>query len=185
MKMNPFMLMLIFIAVSVGTSNAQSHSDRVSLNIRFLPVQTITVNPSQKSIELVYATTNDYEKGVSAEYNDHLTVFSNGGFQVNVAANDVSFEEQNSDRTLPLSDMVISAYNGSGNVSVYEFSNVVLSPDQNTLITSEKGGRDLNYNVIYDNSVAGSSGIYKDSYSTSGNTESIFSVEITYTITSK
>lgn len=184
MKNKSLLVIFIFIALATANSYAQSSSDGVSLRIRFLPVQTISVNPSQEVVELLYDNVEDYENGVTAEYNDHLTVFSVGGFQVNVSANGVNFEEQSSERTLPLSDMVVRATNGSGNSLIHEFNNVALSTTQNTLIASEKGGRDLHYNVTYDNSVAGSDGIYRENYSTSGNTESVFGVEITYTITS-
>ncbi len=185
MKMKPFLIFLIFTVVSIWNCSAQSNSDNVSINIRFLPVQTITVNPSQKSVELVYATAEDYERGVSAEYNNHLAVFSNGGFQVNVAANNVDFIEQSGDRVLPVSDLIVKASNSSENSSVYDFSDVMLSTAQTTLISSNDGGRDLRYNITYDNSAAGSDGTYKSKYSTTGNSESIFSVEVTYTITSK
>ena len=63
-------------------SHAQSNSVGVTFNIRFHPVQTIEVNPSQKEAELSYITREDYETGVAATYDNHLAISSTGGFQV-------------------------------------------------------------------------------------------------------
>ena len=43
---------------------AQSSSAEVTLNIRFMPVQTISVNSSDETIDLLYADTENYENGV-------------------------------------------------------------------------------------------------------------------------
>jgi len=38
-------------------------SDNVTLNIILRPIQTITVNPLQKSVDLVYDSADKYEQG--------------------------------------------------------------------------------------------------------------------------
>ena len=77
--------------------------------------------------------------------------------------------------------MIIAA-NGSDNNLPQIFDNVLLSTNPESLIRSGTGGMDLKYNVTYDNTAGGA-----DKYvnMTSGDTESVFTSEIIYTITSK
>jgi len=169
---------------SVKITFAQSGSDVVTLNIRLLPVQTILVNPSQRNTDLEYVTKEDYDQGVSLTLTDHLTVSSTGGFQVNVLSSNANFTRAGSDDIIPVSDVVVSATNGSDNSLLNDFSNVVLSTNPESLIISESGGRDLKYDVTYDNT-AGSSDKYINKTSGQSNLEAVYNTNITYTITSK
>lgn len=162
--------------------NAQSNSDVVKLNIILHPVQTITVNSSQRSVDLNYITEEDYENGVTATIDDHLSVTSSGGFQVNVASNDDKFSSSFNTEGIPAGDVSINAFNGSENNLDNIFGNVILSTKPESLITSSTGGRDLKYSVTYDNS-AGSSDRYINKKP--GKEEEIYTIEVTYTITSK
>lgn len=166
-----------------GNAKAQSNSDGVTLNIRFLPVQTIEVRPVQKNAELIYATIEDYENGVSVTFDDHLTVTSTGGFQVNVVANDAYFSSTKSSGRIPVSEIVVIATNGSDNTEPYVYNNVSLSTKPEFLINSKLGGRDLKYNVTYDNTSSASK--YIENFAVNGSKETIYKAEITYTITSK
>ncbi len=164
---------------------AQSKSDGVIVNIILHPIQTITINSSQKSVNLQYLNREDYDKGVSATLNDHLSVTSTGAFQVNVVAGSENFLLNGNQSALPVSDIMINASNVGDNGNAYTFNNVVLSTVAESLIISERGGIDLKYNVTYDNSIAGSSGAYEGNYATSGNDELLFSAVLTYSITPK
>ena len=161
---------------------AQSSSASVTVNIIFHPIQTITINSSQKNVNLQYLNIEDYEQGVSATLDDHLSVTSTGGFQVNVASSQDNFTQSGSTKSIPVSDVMIRATNGSDNDLAQTFENVLLSTNAESLIRSESGGMDLRYNVTYDNTAGGS-----DKYinMTSGDTEAVFSSDVTYTITTK
>lgn len=183
MKALIIILSLILTALAnVECSYGQSKSANVTVNIILHPIQTIAVNTSQKDVSLQYLNIEDYEQGVSATLDDHLSVTSTGGFQVNVASNQDNFTQLGSDKSIPVSDVLITAANGSDNDLSPIFDNVLLSTNPESLIRSGTGGMDLKYNVTYDNTAGGS-----DKYvnMTSEDTESIFTSEVTYTITSK
>jgi hypothetical protein len=166
----------------VENIHAQSNSDGVTLNIILHPIQTITINSSQKKVNLEYINREDYDNGVSATLDDHLSVTSTGGFQVNVASKQDNFTLSGSTELIPLSDVLINAVNGSDNTLVHTFDDVVLSSNPESLIRSGLGGRDLKYNITYDNTL-GSSDKYINK--NPNNKESVFTTEITYTITTK
>ena len=163
-------------------ARAQAYSDGVKLNILLHPVQTIIINSSNNNVDLQYLTKEDYEKGVAATYDDHLTVTSSGGFQVNVASNQENFTSSGSTESIPVSDVSISAINGSENSLTNIFKNVILSTKPESLIKSSIGGRNLKYSITYDNST-GSSDKYINK--NPGKGEAVYTTEITYTITSK
>ncbi len=174
-----FILTTLFL---VEDMYAQAKSGNVTVNIIFHPIQTIAINSSQKSIDLSYVDIEDYRTGVSATLDDHLTVTSVGGFQVNVASQQENFTNAGDTDFIPVSDLSIRAMNGSGNDLSNEYDNVVLSTNPEALIKSEVGGLNLKYNVTYDNTAGGSE---KYINKTSGDNETTYSTEITYTITSK
>lgn len=173
---------MVFLA---GSAGAQSHSDNVTVNIRFLPIQTITVQPSQKVTDLLYATPEDYENGVSVTQDDHLTIFSSGGFQVSVTADDADFTRSGGSETIPLSEVIIRAADGSYSGPRARYTETALSTTPVPIIEAEDGGRDLKYNITYDNRIAGSSQKYIDKYVKSDGVETVFSANITYTITTR
>jgi hypothetical protein len=78
--------MLLLCMMLSMNAEAQSRSGDVTVNIRFLPVQTIAVKTSKKVTEPLYASTGDYEQGLLVIRDDHLVLFSSEGFQVSVTA---------------------------------------------------------------------------------------------------
>lgn len=177
--------LLACLILLVGKVGAQSHSGDVTVNIRFLPVQTISVQTSQKITDLLYTTAEDYEKGVSVTHDDHLKIFSSGGFQVSVTADDADFRRSGSNETIPLDDLIIRAAEGSYSGIRTRYAEVALSTALAPIIESEDGGRDLKYNITYDNRNAGSAQHYIDKYVKSDGTETVYSANITYTITTR
>ena len=183
MKLLSLIFLVFALFFSTGKISGQTNSDGVTLNIRFRPVQTITIQPSQKSIDINYSTQEDYNNGVSVTLDDHVSVFSSSGFQVKVEAGSDNFDNAGGATTIPVSDVVVNASAGSGNHNSNIYNSVPLSTMPEPLITSANGGRGLNYSVTYDNSAAGSAGAYEGNYATSGNDETVYSAEITYSIT--
>lgn len=156
---------------SVKGEGSGATSNPVTVNLKFKPVQSIVVNPGQETVDLVYATKEDYLNGVSKKMEDHLTVFSTGGgFVVSVKAENENFVRtsdgggtipvDDGGGTIPVDHVILSAEEGSsaegGSTTNPEFTPVTLSTTFTPLITSNAVGNELKYNVTYDNT-AGSS----------------------------
>ncbi|MCE5227568.1 MAG: hypothetical protein LLG05_17125 [Porphyromonadaceae bacterium] len=178
------LILLISMMLSVD-AGAQSQSGSVTVNIRFLPVQTIAVQASQKTTDLVYASPEDYENGISFTQDDHLMVFSTGGFQVSVAADNDHFTRVEGSEVIPLADVIIRAGDGSNSGVHTLYAAAPLSVTPAPIIESEYGGRDLKYNVTYDNRIAGSANKYINKYVKADGLETVYRANVTYTITTK
>jgi hypothetical protein len=64
-------------------------SDAVTVNLKFVPIQSIQVNPNQNTIDFVFDSPTDYTNGLAAgektqTQTDHLTVYHSGPFNVKV-----------------------------------------------------------------------------------------------------
>lgn len=171
--------------LSTFQASAQSGSDNVTINITFRPVQTISVSPGQNTIDILYASVSDYQSGVAVTRDDHLTVFSTGGFMVSVEASSENFTRVGGTETIPASDVIISAIKSTGNKTDSEFFDVTLSATSTPLITSNNGGRDLKYGITYDNSTKGASNQYINRYESGDGAETVYRSRITYTITTR
>ena len=74
-----------FFAVGNCILYAQA-SDNATLNVALSDVRSIMVNPSQNTVEIVFATAEDYQNGVVSTQTSHIMVTSTGGFQITVKA---------------------------------------------------------------------------------------------------
>lgn len=173
------------LILSTFQASAQSGSDNVTINITFRPVQTISVSPAQKSIDISYASIDDHQNGISVTRDDHLTVFSTGGFLVSVEASSENFTRMGGTETIPVKDVIIRAVDGTDNTAGAEFSDVVLSTAPSALITSSSGGRDLKYGITYDNSSGREANQYINRYMSRDGAETVYRSRITYTITTR
>jgi hypothetical protein len=150
-----FMLLMLF-------SIQAQQSDNVTLNIILRPIQTITVNPLQKTVNLIYDSVDKYEQGDISRQTEHLEIFSSGGFAVQVSG--TSFEMDG--------DIKIIADPVQPNPT-YSFTSVDLSQTPTDLIVGGRGGRQQ-FNVTYDNS-SGANKYFDKEYKS-------YSVEVEYTI---
>lgn len=167
---------------SVKAEGTPTNSNQVTVNLKFKPVQSIVVNSAQKTVDLVYATKDNYNEGVSGTFADHLIVFSTGGFEVSVNAEDANFVRTGEGGgKIPVSDVKLSAWEGSTTNPEFTPHNVSLSKTPTALITSTAGGNELKYSVKYDNTTEGSGYKYIDKYIHS-DTESVYTAQVTYTI---
>ena len=166
--------------VCVNSVKAQE-SDNVTVNIKFVPIQSIVVNPVPETVDLVYATKDDYNNGVSKTIADHLIVFSTGGFVVSVNAENENFVRTGGG-TIPVSHVILSAWEGSTTNPEFTSGEVALSTTSTALITSDAGGNELKYSVKYDNTTEGSGYKYIDKYIHSDTPESVYTAQVTYTI---
>src|SRR5690554_35420 len=172
---------LIFSSIlNVNGLFAQTTTDNVTLNIVLNPIQSIVVNPAtdHKTVDLVYSTMKDYNDGVSKTKKKHLTVFSTGGFEVKVSSEEFSPSEAG--RKINASDVTVIATNVEGNnVDNTATSAVPLGLTGGTLIASTEGGRDLEYNVTYNNEL-GNNDAYLNLYDK--DKDNTFTTTVTYTI---
>jgi hypothetical protein len=166
---------------SVKADGTPTNSDQVTVkvNLKFKPVQSIVVNPGQETVDLVYAEKDDYLNGVSKKMKDHLTVFSTGGFVVNVKS-DGDFKRGDGTKYIPAGNMKIMVENGT-DTKTGKFTTQSLSTSDLPIITAGKGGNELNYSVTYDNTSAGSDYKYINKY-IHDDTESVYTAKVTYTI---
>lgn len=185
---NFFLAGALLVASLFSVNSAMAQTDNVTLNLKFKPVQSITVNPAQKTVNFLYQTETDYADGVTlAAQEKHLNVFSTGGFEVNVKASSENFTSGNTNITIPVSDVSVKATASTGNNRTYASieSVVPLSNSDQMIIQSNGGGRGLEFDVEYDNT-GDASDAYIDGYnSTSVDVDgaTVFTTTLTYSIT--
>lgn len=173
--------MVISIISSVcvyAQSVSEGSNDKVSLNIVLYPIQTIVVNSNQNVVDLEYLSETDYQKGVSTNQTDHLTIYSTGGFNVNVESADDKMIGK--DKNIAVSDIKISASKGSNNnlPSVEYAANVLLSAAAASLVRSKTGGVDQTFDVMYE---AAGDDKYINHYDVD-DSPTVFTTTVTYSI---
>ena len=177
-RKNLFFVSALILFGLANVNSAMAESDDATVNIKFRPVQSIVVNTAQKTVDLLYATKDNYNDGVTAERSDHLEVFSTGGFTV--TANTGGDFTRSAGGTIPAADVTVIAALGTS-TTIGSFADVALSTTPQTLITATEGGTALKYNVTYDNT-AGASKVYINKYIHPDSPESIYTATVTYTI---
>ena len=177
---------ILFAGVSLvkadePVANSLSSSDNITLNVKLNPIQTLFINPSQKSVDLVYKNVKDYKEGVSLDQKDHLTVYSTGGFAINVNSSEDDIARAKGTETIKSSTLSVQASLGTNNPLegvLQGATGVKLSTEAATLFSHGKGGVDLAFNVKY-------SGIGADTYVNSyfkDEDPTIYSTTVTYSI---
>lgn len=178
-----FLAAVTLISVAfVGNANAQgtSSSDVVTVNIKLKPIHTILVNSGQKTVNLTYATRDNYQNGVGVDQADHLEIFSTGAFEVRVKSNG-DFESDS--RSILASSVTVTPSNGTANTVLSpNYSAVTLSADSDKqIVNSTKGGRDMKVSINYKG--AGSDAYLVDKFTKAdGADENVFTADVTYTI---
>ena len=163
MKTKNFLLtgaLLIVALFSVNGVMAQSPSNyaqsgQTTVNIKLNPMQAILVNDAVVNLE--YKSLENYNQGVDTTMTNHLTVYSVGGFKVNVKS-DGNF--MNGSNSIPAEDVIITATRAEGSPGA--LTPVTLGTTENSLITSSTGGFEKNYNVKYSNKLKGQAFAYAD-----------------------
>ncbi|WKW46056.1 hypothetical protein P3875_09730 [Myroides sp. JBRI-B21084] len=164
----------------------QAQTDNVTLNVRLNPIQTLVVNPQQKTVNLDYTTTDHYNDGVSAKQENHLNIFSTGGFEVKVKSSAAELANAGTagpNGNIDASTIQIVATQGTQKaLSNADYKSAVsLSTTEGVLVSSTKGARDKNIDIEYK---AAGTDAYLDKY-VANQTPTIFSTTVTYTIYAK
>lgn len=166
----------VVIFTLIGTS-ASAQSDNATLNIRLYPIQTITVNSTQKTVNLDYKSTTDYTDGVSLAQADHLTVYSTGAFIVKVKSATANLTGAKAN--LDASDVSITPLAGTSNqLANASYTPKNLSNIDQTIIASNTGSVNKNFNITYK---AAGAQKYVDKYFKTEN-PTVYTTTVTYTI---
>jgi len=173
------LMMLCGIAV-------QAQTDNVVLNVKLNPIQTLIVKTDQKTVDLNYIDRTDYLNGVSETQNNHLNVFSTGGFEVKVKSDGselVNKATAGPNGNIDVATVKITALAGTQDPLVTATYNpsVALSATENTIVSSTKGAVDRNIGVTYE---AAGANAYIDKY-VANQTPTVFTTNVTYTIYAK
>jgi hypothetical protein len=176
--MKKFLVAAIAVLGVTFTSQAQTTT---TLNVKLHPIQTLVVNPTQSEVDLEYVTTADYSGGVTNTQEDHLKIYSTGGFEVKVksASNNLESGSNAVTSTLASNSIQVTASNGTQGIAGATFNPVNLEEDQNWIIKSTVGGVDKTFNVEYKGAGADQ---YVNLYNNAEN-PTVYSTVVTYTIT--
>lgn len=184
---NFFSIAAFIICGMVCVNSVKAQENVVTVNLKFNPVQSISVNTTQKEVNFVYASETDYLGGVTlATHAKHLKVFSTGGFVVNVKASNENFTSENTNLTIPVNHVSVTATASDENpipITEYTFIGTPqpLDVDGKTIIQSSKGGTELEFDVKYDNT-GDSSGAFINGYNSKHEEEIVFTTTVTYSI---
>lgn len=152
----------------------------VQLSVILNPIQTIEVGAAtQRTVDLVYDSKEDYANGVEVSLDDHLTVYSTGGFEVKAQSATDNIQRANGSETISASTINVLASPGATNaLTGANYNNVSLSTTPTNLISSSVGGVNKNFNVKY--SGIGADG-YLNSYYNDEN-PTVYTTTVTYSI---
>ena len=176
-------LLSLGLAVTVlGTATAQdgpTDHDQVTLNVKLYPIQTLEVNTGQKTVDLEYKTVTNYAEGVESTNQDHLKVYSTGGFAVKVKSEDAALKRANGDQKIAANGISVSAAVGTTNpLATATVKSVSLSTAEKTLIASRTGGVDKTFDITYKGAGADT---YVNKYFNDEN-PTVYTTTVTYSI---
>jgi hypothetical protein len=142
--MKQIIFTLVLFMTTIGGIYAQNTTATANLNLKINSFQSINV---VGDINLEYRSIEDFSRGVEMTMQDHLSVFSTGGFTVYVkTASDLV----NGNETIEAEKIKVTASKGS----VSTLPNVVFTPvnlktTPQTLIRSNDGAPTDKFNVTY------------------------------------
>lgn len=177
--MKKIILTSAIIFATVAGVFAQA-ADQATLNIKLYAIQAITVNPTNKIVNLEYSTTDNYSKGVSEKQTNHLNVYSTGGFVVSVKSE--LDKLTTGGQTIEASGISVIASDGTeNNLGLTNYSEVSLGTTPKTFITSTKGGINENFNVTY--KAAGNNAYINNFFKGVNSTDAaVYTTTVTYSI---
>ena len=165
-----------------GTTPKKSDNDKVNLAVHIYPIQTLVIK-NEKDVVLEYKTKDNFKNGVSKKVDDHIEVYSTGGFEIKAKTNNANLvgTGENS-KFIESSDIELLATNGSSSLDVGSMVKAQLNgTTEVSLLTSSVGGVDKTFNVEY---FAAGGDKYINHYVNSENPTK-YTTEVTYTIVAK
>ena len=174
---------------AVSYEGNRTSSDQVKVNLISKPIQSIQVNPGQKTINFEYDSPEDYKKGEIDNkiqtLKDHLTVYHSGGFKVSVKS--TGFRKGGTGEPISGEHVKVQAAKGSTIAEgrgKFNFDNTPsLTAGTHDFFSSTGGGMGLTFDVTYEHDGWESKDTYIDF--TNGTTATTYTADVTYTIVSQ
>lgn len=174
-------LMMLF---GIASQAQDRNTGNVTLNVKLHPIQTLVINPApnHQTVDLEYSSKADYAGGVtSGVLEDHLTVFSTGGFAVTVKSSSAHLTTTavgGAHGDIEANTIQIVASDGTDAITNATNNTISLSGDGQTLVSSIYGAVDKTINIEYKG--AGANNYIN--YYVAGQDPTVYTTELTYTI---
>ena len=141
-------LLVAFLLLSITTATAQT-TGSTTVKVQLQDVMSLKVNDPE--VLLTFASTKDYEEGVSAPKNSHLTVTSNKPYNVKVSAGGNLAAATTANGTLDAGVVLISFPNTGNNTALGGTIKpaAALTTTEQELITGAAAVVEQNIDVIY------------------------------------
>ena len=168
---------ILFAGFSVvKAQDGKGNTEDVKLQVELKAIQTLVVTGND--VNLKYETVKNYTDGVTKKMKKHLKIYSTGAFAVNVQA--VDFSSVNNTKLMKLNTIEISATENSKEAltKTPKTPTVKLSVDEKDLITSNVGGFNHDFDVVYKGGAN-----YRDLFVTG--MDNVFTTTVTYTISAR
>ena len=141
-----------FLGLALVLTAFAANAQTATLNVKLNPIQTLMVNPANNVVTLEYKNKADYANGVSAKQENHLTVYSTGGFQVYVKSNQQNLTGGPKD--IAANQIKLTASAGKTNALAgnpqYKEVDLVHAGDKGVmLVQNSVGGVDRNIDITY------------------------------------
>ena len=128
-------------------ATATDKTSSTLLTVELSAIQAISINTS--NVTLRYSTIEDYEKGVSNSIDNHLNVYSTGGYAVGVHYVTPEATGAFSNSSLTLENLFNSISVGISDGTFNKSTNLVKDTSTESAITSVTGAINKKYNVVY------------------------------------
>ncbi len=182
--MKKVILASLTILFGIAAQAQPGPTGNVTLNVKLYPIQTLVVNPAQEVVNLEYHTEADYANGVSSNVlQDHLSVYSTGGFTVSVKSatahltNTVAANVSHGD--IEANSIQIIPTNGTKPIEGVTNTTIPLSGTEQTIVSSVYGAVNKTINVEYKGAGADA---YINYYVAGQTPASVYTTQLTYTI---
>ena len=141
-----------FLGLALVLTAFAANAQTATLNVKLNPIQTLMVNHANNVVTLEYKNKADYANGVSAKQENHLTVYSTGGFQVYVKSNQQNLTGGPKD--IAANQIKLTASAGKTNALAgnpqYKEVDLVHAGDKGVmLVQNSVGGVDRNIDITY------------------------------------
>lgn len=176
-KKTMFLVLSMVMTISIVAAQTQNS---VKVNIQFNQIQLITINPSQKTINIEYNTIHDYSNGVESLQKDHLKVFSTSSYEVSVKALHPEIRNVNNTDFIPNSSLQLGIILPKGNSDGISFSTIQVDQLGKNIISSMRPSLETTFDIAYK-----STGDLDYIKKVNDGKPTPYSTEIIYTITSK
>lgn len=180
--MKKFIVASLALGIAI-TSQAQTNNGTVTLNVKLNPIQTLVINNGQKEVNLEYKTETDYANGVKSKQDNHLEIYSTGGFEVRVksSGSELTTNQSGPNGNIKSNSITIVPSAGSQGVEGAQYTSKPLSADDQAIVTATKGGVKKNVSIEYQGAGADA---YINNY-VAGQNPTVYTTTVTYTILAK